>query len=82
MSGTSSSIKQMTRALGPSMRFVGVPGDWDQSRLNLTLGESGQILSPHYKDQWEAYYAAIPIPMPWSHVEGSTLAVKPGGSPH
>ncbi len=77
MSGSSSSIKQTTRRLGPSMRFIGTPGDWDQALLNLTIGESGQILSSHYKDQWNAYYAAIPIPMPWSRVEGSTLRVTP-----
>ena len=77
MSGSSTSIKQTTRRLGPSMRFIGTPGNWDQSLLNLTIGESGQILSSHYKDQWDAYYGATPIPMPWSRVEGGELRVTP-----
>ena len=44
MSGSSTTVKQTTRKLGPSMRFVADLGDWDNSLNNITVGESGQIL--------------------------------------
>ena len=59
MSGSQTTIKQTTLVLGPSMRFIADLSNWNGSFNNLTIGESGQILSPHYKDQWNAYYAAI-----------------------
>lgn len=38
-----------------SMRFVASAGNWDQTRHVIPLGESGNPLSPHYKDQFEAW---------------------------
>jgi acyl-homoserine lactone acylase PvdQ len=32
-------------------------------------GQSGQILSPYYKDQWEAYYEGRSFPMQFQKVE-------------
>lgn len=58
MSGSSTTVKQTTRKLGPSMRFVADLSSWDQSLLGITVGESGQVGSSHYKDQWESYYTA------------------------
>jgi penicillin G amidase len=76
MSGSSTTVKQTTRRLGPSMRFVADLSNWDQSLHNLTIGESGQILSSHYKDQWDAYYAGTSFPMQFDHVDAkSTLTV-------
>ncbi len=78
MSGSSTSVKQTTRRLGPSMRFVADLSDWDRSLNNLTVGESGEILSSHYKDQWEAYYSAHSFPMHFRKVESkSTLGILP-----
>jgi penicillin amidase len=78
MSGSSTTIKQTTATLGPSMRFIGDLGDWDRSLNNLTIGESGQILSSHYKDQWDAYYNGRSFPMQFARVEAkSTLVVQP-----
>jgi acyl-homoserine lactone acylase PvdQ len=34
---------------------VATAGAWDETLLTLTTGESGQVLSGHYKDQWAAY---------------------------
>ena len=62
MSGSSTTIKQTTQRLGPSMRFVADLSDWDHSLNNITIGESGQFLSSHYKDQWEAYYVGTEFP--------------------
>jgi penicillin amidase len=78
MSGSSTSIKQTTLVLGPSMRFVADFSDWDHSLNNLTIGESGQFLSSHYKDQWDAYYTGRSFPMQFQRVDAkSTLSIQP-----
>ena len=78
MSGSSTTIKQTTQILGPSMRFVADLGEWDRSLNNITIGESGQILSRHYKDEWDAYYAARSFPMQFRKVDAKqTLTVLP-----
>ena len=78
MSGSSTTIKQTTLRLGPSMRFVADLSDWGNSLNNLTIGESGQFLSRHYKDQWDAYYVGHSFPMQFGKVEAKeTLVVDP-----
>ena len=54
MSGSRTTVKQTTPRSGPSMRMIADPADWDQSLANITLGQSGQILSKNYKNQWES----------------------------
>jgi penicillin amidase len=54
--GTANSIKATTPGAGPSMRMVVDLANLDNSVQNLTLGESGQITSPHYSDQFQAWY--------------------------
>ncbi len=79
MSGSSTTIKQTTRRMGPSMRMIVDLGNLDGSLQNITVGESGQRLSPHYKDQWSAYYGATSFPMQFHKVEAKqTLVVQPG----
>jgi penicillin G amidase len=77
MSGSSTTVKQTTQRLGPSMRFVADLGNWDQSLNNITIGQSGQFLSWHYKDQWDEYYVGKSLPMRWTGIEGKTLKVEP-----
>ena len=78
MSGSSTTVKQTTRRMGPSMRFVADLSSWDQSLNNITVGESGQFLSWHYKDEWDAYYAGHSFPMQFQKVDAkATLRVKP-----
>jgi penicillin amidase len=78
MSGSSSTVKQTTRVLEPSMRMNADLGDWDRSLFNIAIGQSGQILSSHYKDQWDDYYAARSYPMQFGKVEAaSTLEFRP-----
>ncbi len=78
MSGSSTTIKQTTERLGPSMRFVADLADWDHSLNNISTGESGQILSRHYKDQWAAYYAGRSFAMQFKKVIATqVLSVKP-----
>ena len=78
MSGSSTTVKQTTKRLGPSMRFVGDLSDWDKSLNNITIGESGEFLSAHYKDQWDAYYAGRSYPMQFHKIDArDTLLVNP-----
>ncbi|HYP14234.1 MAG TPA: penicillin acylase family protein, partial [Bryobacteraceae bacterium] len=77
MSGSSTTVKQTTQRTGPSMRFIADLGNWDNSLNNITIGQSGQFLSWHYKDQWDEYYIGKGLPMRWTKVEGSTLRVVP-----
>jgi penicillin amidase len=79
MSGSPTTVKQTTRRLGPSMRMIVDLSDLDHSFQNVTIGESGQWLSPHYKDQWNAYYSGRSFRMQFQKVEAKqVLVVKPG----
>ena len=73
MSGSATTVKQTTSRLGPSMRMVVDLGDWDRSLQNLTIGQSGQILSPHYKDQWKAYDAGTSFPMRFGKIDAKEV---------
>jgi penicillin amidase len=78
MSGSSTTVKQTTHTLGPSMRMNADLADWDRSLLNILTGQSGEILSSHYRDQWPAYYQARSFPMPFDKGEvGNTLEFQP-----
>jgi penicillin G amidase len=77
VSGSSFTVKQTTKRVGPSMRFVADLSNWDNSMMNLTLGQSGQVFSGSYSDQWDAYYNGRSFPRPFNKVEGSTLEFKP-----
>ena len=78
MSGSPSSIKQTTQRLGPSMRMVVDLGNLDQSLANIVTGESGHVLSRHYKDQWGTYYGGTSFPMQFDKVDAKdTLVVNP-----
>ncbi len=78
MSGSSSSPKQTTTRLAPSMRMNADLGDWERSLLNVTTGQSGQVLSPHYRDQWPDYYYGKSYPMQFQNVRArSTLTFQP-----
>ena len=81
MSGSSTTVKQTTRALAPSMRMDADLGDWDRSLLNVQIGQSGQPFSSHYKDEWDSYYTGKSYPMQFLHVDAkSTLELRPGSS--
>ena len=64
--GTGTTVKQTTPRLGPSMRMVVDFSDLDQSMQNITLGESGQVFSPYYRDQFAAWYGGQSLPMLFS----------------
>jgi penicillin G amidase len=45
----------------------------DASLQNITIGESGQPLSRHYSDQWNAYYGATSFPMQFNQVDAKQV---------
>jgi penicillin G amidase len=56
LSGDDTTVKQVDRKFGPSQRFT---MDWSQidgSTENIVMGESGNPLSPYYRDQWNDWY--------------------------
>ena len=66
----------------PSMRMVLDVGDWDRSLFSLPGGQSGNPLSPHYKDLLPAWLKGTGVPIAWSieAVEAATvetLLLKP-----
>jgi penicillin G amidase len=66
LNGDTTTIKQVGRAFGPSQRFT---MDWsapDASTENIALGQSGDPLSPWYRDQWPAWYGGTTFPLPFS----------------
>jgi penicillin amidase len=78
MSGSTTTVKQTSRTVAPSMRMNADLGDWERSLFNIPIGQSGQILSSHYKDQWADYYNARSYPMQFGKVEAtSTLRFQP-----
>lgn len=83
LSGSATTIKKaetvMGYLIGPSMRMVMDLADWDHSLANLVAGQSGHVLSRHYKDQWEAYLAGRSFPMYFRRVNAATsLVFEPG----
>jgi len=78
MSGSQTTVKQTTAKIAPSMRMDADLGDWDKSLLNVQTGQSGQILSSHYRDEWLDWYYARSYPMEFGKVEAkSKLEFRP-----
>jgi penicillin G amidase len=81
-SGTSYSVRAATKRHGPSMRFIANLANWDESILLIPAGESGQVGSSHYTDQFSYWYEGKPIVAPYSDAAEAkarkhTLTLKP-----
>jgi penicillin amidase len=46
----------------------------DHSTLNIVIGQSGHLLSPHYKDQFAAWYGGTTFQFPFSDTAVSAAA--------
>jgi penicillin amidase len=55
-SGNGITVKQVGGVFAPSERFTADFADLDRSTLNLVNGESGNLFSPYFNDQFEAWY--------------------------
>ncbi len=75
ISGSNYSVKQIGRTYGPSMRFVADFSNLDNSLMNVTMGQSGQFLSPNYKDQFSAWYGGYGIPSRFSDAAEKPLVI-------
>jgi penicillin amidase len=49
-----------------SMRHIASPGNWDATRHVIPLGQSGDPLSPHYKDQFEIWRSGSAAVFPFT----------------
>jgi penicillin amidase len=66
-SGDGTTIKQVGHTFGPSERFTADFANFDDSTLNLVLGESSNPASPWFLDQWHAWYHGTTFSLPFSH---------------
>ena len=66
LSGDTTTVKQVGRAFGPSQRFTMDWNNIDGSTENIVLGESGNPLSPHFRDQWNDWYNGTTFALPFT----------------
>jgi penicillin amidase len=55
-SGNTNTVKQVGGDFAPSQRFTADLAELDQSTLNIVNGQSGNLFSPYFNDQFEAWY--------------------------
>jgi penicillin amidase len=82
-SGATGCIKAMGPTYGPSMRMVADASNWDHSLMEITTGESGQVASDNYRDQFPEWFGGRAIVAPFSdaavqHATTHTLRLDPG----
>ena len=65
-SGGGETVKQVAGKLGPSERMTVDLSNFDESTLNIVNGESGEIFSPHFNDQWQAWYHGTTFLLPFT----------------
>ena len=80
--GNAYTVKAAGRGFGASQRFTIDMGNLDDSLSNIVTGQSGQIFSPYYMDQWKAWYEGASFPLPFSHeavlkAAAHTLTLEP-----
>lgn len=65
-SGDGSTVKQVARAFGPSQRFTMDFSNIDGATENIVIGQSGNPLSPYYRDQWPYWYGGKTFALPFT----------------
>ncbi len=65
-SGSGYAVKAVTSSHGPSERFTADLANLDASTLNTVTGQSGNLFSPYYLDQWRAWYGGTTFTLPFS----------------
>ncbi|MFZ2024649.1 MAG: penicillin acylase family protein [Terracidiphilus sp.] len=66
LSGDRTTVKQVMRDNGPSQRFIMDWSNVDGSTENIVLGESGNPLSPYFRDQWSDWYNGTTFALPFT----------------
>ena len=64
--GDAFTIKAAGPDFGPSERMTVDFADLDRSTMNIVTGESGNLLSGNYMDQWKAWYGGTTFGFPFS----------------
>ncbi len=65
-SGDSYTVKAVGRHFGPSERTTVDLSNFDNSTLNIVTGQSGNLFSPYYTDQWSAWFNGTTFRLPYS----------------
>jgi len=66
MSGDGVTVKQIGADVAPSQRFTMDWSNIDGSTENIVLGESGNPLSPYFRDQWSDWYNGTTFALPFT----------------
>jgi penicillin amidase len=64
--GDGETVWQTGREFGPSERLTVDFSNFDNSTLNIVNGQSGNLLSPYFNDQWKAWYHGTTFAFPYS----------------
>ena len=73
--GTVDTVRAMGVGHGPAMRVVSDLSNFDNSLMEITTGESGQVASPYYRDQFPEWFEGRGLPAPFSEAaEGKIRA--------
>ncbi len=65
-SGSGDTVKQVGRGFGPSQRLTVDLANLDATTLNIVNGQSGNLFSPYFNDQWEAWYTGATFALPYT----------------
>jgi penicillin amidase len=68
-------VKAAGKVFGASERMTTDFSNLDASNLNIVVGQSGQVLSSHYLDQWPAWYRGTSFKLPFSPEQVNKAAV-------
>ncbi|MGO4209916.1 penicillin acylase family protein [Terriglobus sp. 2YAB30_2] len=76
--GDTITVRAGSATFGSSERFTADLADWENSNLNVPVGQSGNPRSANFRDQWTNWYDGKPLPLPWNTVKAQhTLTLEP-----
>ena len=64
--GDGTTVEQIGRDVGPSQRFTMDWSNIDGSTENIVMGESGNPVSPYFRDQWDDWYNGTTFALPFT----------------
>ena len=65
-SGDGTTVKQVGHTFGPSERFTADMANLDHSNLNIVVGQSGNVMSPWFIDQFPLWLKGTTFELPFS----------------
>jgi len=65
-SGSGDTVKQVGLHFGPSERLTADLANLDSTTLNIVNGQSGNLFSPYFDDQWTAWYTGATFALPFT----------------